>query len=122
MKKHPRHPEVSARSSSSPDPDTTAQVVPVRPPGRAYGVEPDKLKSVADSELDLPEEGLDPTLPGNLVHGLPGHKIKEPPSEDEDDEGRSLAEQLFEEGVEEAEQDKVNRAVRASMRSNRREQ
>ena len=75
--------------------------------------------AVAESELDRPEEGLDPTLPGNTVHGAPGHQIKEPQSEDEDDEGRSTTEQLVEAGAQEAEQDKVKQATRAASESNR---
>lgn len=75
--------------------------------------------AVADSELDRPEEGRDPTLPENAVHGAPGHQIKEPRSEDEDDEGRSTTEQLVEAGAQEAEQDKVRQATRAAPPSYR---
>ena len=76
---------------------------------------------VADSELDRPEEGRDPTLPGNTVHGAPGHQVKEPRSEDEDEdeEGRSTTEQLVDAGAQEAEQDKVEQATRAAPKSNR---
>jgi len=78
---------------------------------------PAKPSAIADSELDRPEEGRDPTLPENTVRGVPGHQIKEPCSEDEDDEGRSTTEQLFEAGAREAEQDKVTRATHAAART-----
>ena len=78
-----------------------------------------KPNAIADSELDRPDEGRDPTLPGNAVHGAPGHQVKEPSSEDEDDEGRSTTEQLIEAGAQEAEQDKVKQASRGIPRSYR---
>jgi len=53
------------------------------------------------------------------VHGAPGHQIKEPRSEDEDDEGRSTTEQLIDAGAQEAEQDKVKQATHAAPRSDR---
>ena len=49
----------------------------------------------------------------------PGHQIKEPRSEDEDDEGRSTTEQLVEAGAQVAEQDKVRQATRAAATSYR---
>lgn len=80
---------------------------------------PAKPEAVADSERDRPEEGRDPTLPGNAVRGAPGHQIKEPRSDDEDAEGRSTSEQLVEAGAQEAEQDKVKQAARAGPASKR---
>ena len=74
---------------------------------------------IADAELDPPEEGRDPTLPENPVRGAPGHQVKEPRSEDEDDEGRSTTEQLIAAGAQEAEQDKVQQATRAAAKDKR---
>ena len=48
------------------------------------------------------------------VPGSEGQEIQDSPSEDEDDEGRSETEQLFDEGAEEAERDRVLQAARAS--------
>lgn len=80
---------------------------------------PAQPREIADAELDRPEEGVDPTLPGNPAHGAPGHQVKEPRSEYEDDDGRSTTEQLIDAGAQEAEQDKVQQATRAAPRSDR---
>jgi len=114
--KHSLRPKVSAigrpltESTSSEPSSALPRELPV-------STRPAKPNAVADSELDRPEEGRDPTLPGNTVQGAPGHQIKEPRSEDEDDEGRSTTEQLIEAGAQEAEQDKVKQAARAAPRS-----
>ncbi len=99
--------------STSPEPS------PALPREIAGSTRPTQPKAIADAELDRPEEGVDPTLPENTVHGAPGHQVKEPRSEDEDDEGRSTTEQLIDAGAQEAEQDKVKQAARAVPRSNR---
>ena len=116
MTKHSFHPKVSAidrpltKSTSSEPSSALPRELPV-------STRPTKPSTVADAELDRPEEGRDPTLPGNTVHGAPGHQIKEPRSDDEDDEGRSTTEQLVEAGAQEAEQDKVKQAARAAPRN-----
>jgi len=120
MMKYSLRPKVSAinrpliESTSSEQSSALPREIPL-------STRPAKPDVVADAELDRPEAGRDPTLPGNTVHGAPGHQIKEPRSEDEveDDEGRSTTEQLVEAGAQEAEQDKVNQANRAAPRSNR---
>ena len=48
-----------------------------------------------------------------------GHKVRESPSEDEDDEGRSEGAQLVEEGVAEAEHDQMLQAARAGKREDK---
>jgi len=50
----------------------------------------------------------------NPVPGSTGRQIPEPPSEDEDDEGRSESEQLVDRGVEEAERDQIAQAAQAA--------
>lgn len=118
MIKHSLRPKVSAsdrpliESTSSEPSSALPRELPV-------SARPAKPSAVADSELDRPEEGRDPTLPGNTAYGAPGHQIKEPRSEDEDDEGRSTTEQLVEAGAQEAEQDKVKQATRAASKSYR---
>ena len=118
MTKHSRHPKDPAigrllTESTSPEPSSA---LPREIPA---STSPARPNVVADAELDQPEEGVDPTLPGNTAHGAPGHQVKEPESEDEDDEGRSTTEQLIDAGAQEAEQDKVKQATRAAPRSNR---
>ncbi len=46
------------------------------------------------------------------VYGSAGHKLWEAPSEDEDDEGRSDSQRLYEAGVQEAEHDQMLQAAR----------
>lgn len=112
--------KVSAKKRPLPDHDDRGPV-PVRPREWLIGSPAAKPEVVTESELDEPEEGLDPTLPENPVRGAPGHQIKEPSSEDEDDEGRSVTEQLIDEGAKEAEQDKVNQGARVGVKSDRNE-
>jgi hypothetical protein len=57
----------------------------------------------------LPEAKRWDPLPGSE-----GHQTPEPPSEDEDEEGRSVAEQLVDDGVERAEQEQADEAKRAA--------
>ena len=115
MMKHSLRPKVSAigRPLTQSTPFEPSSALPRELP---VSTGPAKPNAVADSELDRPEEGRDPTLPGNSVHGAPGHQVKEPLSEDEDDEGRSTTEQLAEAGAQEAEQDKVTQATRAARK------
>ena len=118
MTKHSHLPKASApdrplTESTSPEPGSALpRAIPVPP-------HPAQPNAVAAAELDRPEEGVDPTLPENPVQGAPGHQVKEPRSEDEDDEGRSTTEQLIDAGAQEAEEDKVKQATRAAPRSNR---
>ena len=120
MTKHSLPPKGSAidrpqAESTSPEP---ASVLPREIAGLTRPAQP---KVVADAELDRPEEGVDPTLPENPVRGAPGHQVKEPRTDDEeeDEEGRSTTEQLIDAGAQEAEQDKVKQASRAAPRSDR---
>ncbi len=54
------------------------------------------------------------------VPGSPGHQAPESASEDEDEEGRSETEQLVEEGVNEAERDRMLQAAKANEKIDRR--
>ena len=116
--KHSLRPKVSSIERPSTE-STSSDPSSALPSELLASTRPAKPNAVADSELDRPENGCDPTLPENAVHGDPGHQIKEPLSEDEDDEGRSTSEQLIETGAQEAEQDKVKQARRAGPKSNR---
>ena len=118
MIKHSLRPKVSATGlplieSTSSEPSSA---LPRELPALSRPGKPD---AIADSERDRPEAGRDPTLPDNIVQGAPGHQIKEPRSEGEDDEGRSTTEQLVEAGAQKAEQDKVSQAARAAPKSYR---
>lgn len=73
-----------------------------------------KPDSIADSELDRPVEGVDPTLPFNSAVGAPGHKTKEPQLDDENEDGESVVEQLAEEGAERAEENTARQGLRKS--------
>jgi hypothetical protein len=57
----------------------------------------------------------------DLVPGSTGHKVPVAPSDDEDDEGRSVNERLVEEGVAEAEHDQMLQAAREAAGADRRE-
>ena len=85
------------------------------------GPERNEPELTAGPDQDPPEMGLDPTLPVNPARGTPGHQVKESPSEDEDDNGRSMGEQLFAKGARAAERDKMGQAAGATHRSDRRE-
>ncbi len=52
----------------------------------------------------------------NLVPGSAGTQAPESASEDEDDEGRSETEQVFDEGAEEAARDQMQKAAQAAKR------
>lgn len=58
-------------------------------------------------------------LPKDPVSSSIGYQLPEPPNEDEDDEGRSLSEQLAEKGVEKAEQDQVLQAALETEKTNK---
>ena len=55
------------------------------------------------------------------VPGSEGHKVPESPGEDEDDEGRSDNERLVEEGIAEAELDRMDQATRAAAKKRKKE-
>ncbi len=75
-----------------------------------------EMASQADILESAPEsERWDP------VPGSTGHKTSVAPNEDEDEEGRSDNERLFEEGVAGAERDQMVRAARAAARADRQE-
>lgn len=118
MTKHSLHPKDPA-SDRSPAEPTSPVPSPALPREIPISTRPAQPNAIADSELDRPEKGVDPTHPENTVHGSPGHQVKEPRSEDEDGEGRSTTEQLINAGAQEAEQDKVNQATLAATKSNR---
>ena len=102
----------TARSNlTSVDQDSvlSSSVLPRTLPRAAKQMKPN---AIADSELDPAVEGLDPTLPVNPVRGAPGHQIKEPFVDEEDEDGRSVGEQLVEKGMSDAEQDTVNQSAR----------
>jgi hypothetical protein len=63
---------------------------------------------------DAALESIPESRRGDPAPDSTGHQVPESASEDEDDEGRSETEQLFDEGVEEAERDQVFQAARAS--------
>jgi len=115
MIKYSLRPKVSAVERPLTEP-TSAALSSALPSELPISPRPAKPNAIADSELDRPDEGRDPTLPGNTLHGTPGYQVKEPLSEDEDDEGRSTTEQLTEAGAQEAERDKVKQATRAAPR------
>ena len=119
MTKHSLPPKVSA-TDRAPTESTSSEPSSALPREIAGSTRPTQPKEIADAELDRPEDGVDPTLPENTAQGAPGHQIKEPASEDEDEEGRSTTEQLFDAGAQEAEQDKVKQATRAAAGKNQR--
>jgi len=59
-------------------------------------------------------EGLPESKRWDPVPGSEGSQAPETPSEDEDDEGRSVTAQLVNEGAEEAERDRMLRAAQAA--------
>jgi hypothetical protein len=65
-------------------------------------------------------EALPESARWDPVPGSAGSQAPESPSEDEDDEGRSEAEQLAEDGVGEAEHDQMLQAARAARNAERR--
>ena len=76
---------------------------------RQLGGEPDVDPNEAILESAPVSERWDP-LPGST-----GHKVPVAPSEDEDEEGRSDKERLVEEGVAEAEFDRIRRASKTEL-------
>jgi hypothetical protein len=111
MKKNQPDQKTPRNNLTSVDTDAalSSSVLPRTLPRSAKTVKPN---TISDAELDPPVEGLDPTLPVNPVRGAPGHQIKEPSVDGEDEDGRSVGEQLVEQGVNEAEQDTVNQSAR----------
>ena len=77
--------------------------------------EPDTDPKEAALEAAPESERWDP------VPGSTGHKVTAAPSEDEDGEGRSDNEQLVEEGIAEAERDRMVQAARAAEKKDGRE-
>jgi hypothetical protein len=78
----------------------------------------DEAKRELTGELDIdPKEALLESAPESerwdAVHGSDGHKVPVAPSEDEDEEGRSDNEKLVEEGIADAEHDKMRQANRS---------
>jgi len=77
-----------------------------------------------ETDIDRQEAMLD-AIPESKrwdpVPGSPGHQAPETASEDEDEEGRSETEQLVEEGVNEAERDRMLQAAKANEKIDRRE-
>ena len=77
--------------------------------------EPDKDPQEAALESAPESERWDP------VSGSTGHKVPVAPSDDEDDEGRSVNERLVEEGVAGAEHDQMLQAAREAAGADSRE-
>ena len=78
---------------------------------RAAGT--DRQEAILDSISEVKQ--WDP------VPGSTGRQMPEPPSEDEDDEGRSESEQLVDRGVADAERDQLFQAARAAEKKSERE-
>jgi len=82
-----------------------------------------KRELTGETEID-PQAAMVEALPESArwdpVPGSAGSQAPESPSEDEDDEGRSEAEQLAEDGVGEAEHDQMLQAARAARNAERR--
>ena len=78
-----------------------------------------RRESAGDSNTD-PQTAMLEAMPESKrwdpVPGSTGRQATESPSEDEDDEGRSETEQLVEEGVADAEHDRMLQADRAAAR------
>jgi len=130
MRKKPIPSAASTGSSNGPSaairPRTKARSIKSNPPtpiGGTPGLSGDDETAPgelsAGPDQDPPEAGVDPTLPTNPVHGVPGHQLPESPSEDEDEEGRSTTEQVFDGGALQAERDKVSAAARAAEKDKR---
>jgi hypothetical protein len=83
-----------------------------------------KRELTGESDMDRQEEILE-ALPESErwdpVPGSAGRMDPEPPSEDEDDEGRNESAQLVEEGVQEAEHDQMVQAENTALEGERRE-
>jgi hypothetical protein len=83
-----------------------------------------KRELTGESDMDRQEEVLE-ALPESErwdpVPGSTGKMDPEPPSEDEDDEGRNESAQLVEEGVQEAEHDLMVQAEDAAQEGEKRE-
>lgn len=79
-----------------------------------------KRELTGGPEMD-PKEALLEAAPESErwdpIPGSPGHQVKAIPNEDEDEEGRSLGEQLVEEGVKEAEHDQMLQAAREAEKT-----
>jgi len=83
-----------------------------------------KRELTGESDMDKQEEMLE-ALPESKrwdpVPGSTGRTDPEPPSEDEDDEGRNESAQLVEEGVQEAEHDQMVQAEDMALEDEKRE-
>jgi hypothetical protein len=75
------------------------------------GTDADRQEKLLDA---LPEDKRWDPVPGS-----PGQQAPENSSEDEDDEGRSETEQLVEEGVDEAERDRMLQAAIAAAKQDK---
>jgi hypothetical protein len=83
-----------------------------------------KRELTGEEEIDSQEENLEsvPESEGwDPVPGSTGRQAADSPGEDEDAEGRSEAAQLFEEGINEADQDQMRRAAETEQKSDERE-
>jgi hypothetical protein len=83
-----------------------------------------KRELTGESDMDRQDEILE-SLPESKrwdpVPGSDGTMVPEPPSEDEDDEGRNESAQLVEEGVQEAEHDLMVQAENLAQDDEKRE-
>ena len=102
---HERMPALTWETAPAPRPGSPADDEQVqRELKRAAGT--DRQEAILDSISEVKQ--WDP------VPGSTGRQMPEPPSEDEDDEGRSESEQLVDRGVAEAERDRIAQAALAA--------
>ena len=117
MKKQPITPK-EPRRNLTPSDEALAQSNPALLRAIPALKETTKPDSVSDSERDRPEDGVDPTLPFDSALGAPGHKIKDLPVDDENEDGESAVEQMAEKGVERAEENTAQQGRRKSSGKN----
>jgi hypothetical protein len=83
-----------------------------------------KRELTGGSDIDRQDEileSLPESMRWNPVPGSVGTQDPEPPSEDEDDEGRNESAQLVEEGVQEAEHDSMVKAEESAREGEKRD-
>ncbi len=83
-----------------------------------------KRELAGGSDLDAREEAIESIPESDRWNPVPGSKGRldpEPPSDDEDSEGRNESAQLVEEGVHEAEHDQMLQAEESARKSEKRD-
>ena len=79
-----------------------------------------KRELTGESDIEPEEAALDllpESEPGDPLPGATGHKVPNSIEDDEDDDGRSIGEQLVSEGVNEAEHDQMLQAARDAQKN-----